>query len=68
MRARAAGQVSQERILADDDVDNPLDLKKASQKLVTAAYLLQAMPEPSMPEGRNLQCSKLRAPRLVCVR
>ena len=54
-RARAAGRVAQERILADDDVDNPLDLKRASQKLVTAAYLLQAMPEPSMPEGCNLR-------------
>jgi hypothetical protein len=38
--ARAAGRVAQERILADDDVDNPLDLKRASQKLVTTAYLL----------------------------
>ena len=43
--ARAAGCVAQERILADDNVDNPLDLKRASQKLVAAAYLLQAMPE-----------------------
>ena len=53
--AQAAGRVAQERILADDGVDNPLDLNRASQKLVTAAYLLQAMPKPSMPEGRNLR-------------
>ena len=42
-------------ILADDNVDNPLDLKRASQKLVAAAYLLQAMPEPSTTRGRNLR-------------
>ena len=54
-RAQAAGRVAQERILSDDGVDNPLDLNRASQKLVTAAYLLQAMPEPSTPEGRNLR-------------
>jgi hypothetical protein len=30
VRARAAGRVTQERILADDNVDNPLDLKRAS--------------------------------------
>ena len=40
MRARAVGHVAQERILADDDIDNPLDLKRACQKLVAAAYLL----------------------------
>ena len=54
-RARVAGRVAQERILADDDIDKPLDMKRASQKLVTVAYLLQAMPEPSTPEGRNLR-------------
>jgi len=53
--ARTAGRVTQEWILADYDVDNPLDLKRASQKLVAAAYLLQAMPETSTPEGRNLR-------------
>ena len=46
-RAQAAGRVAQERILADDNVDKSLELKRASQKLVAAAYLLQAMPEPS---------------------
>ena len=48
------GRVAQERILADDNVDNPLDLKRASQKLVTAAYLFQALPEPSTLVGCNL--------------
>ena len=47
------GRVAREWILVDDDVDNPLDLKRASQKLITMAYLLQAMTEPSTPEGRN---------------
>ena len=50
-----AGRVAQERILADNDVDNPLELKRASQKLVTAAYLLQAMPELSTPAGCNMR-------------
>ena len=49
------GRVARKRILADDNVDKPLDLKRASQKLIAAAYLHQAMPEPSMPEGRNLR-------------
>jgi hypothetical protein len=50
-RARAAGRVAQERILADDDVDNPLDLKRAKRKLVSAAYLLQAMPRTLYARG-----------------
>jgi hypothetical protein len=29
-RAQAVGRVARERIQADDDVDNPLDLKRAS--------------------------------------
>ena len=33
----------------------PPELKTACEKLVTAAYLLQAMPEPSMTSGRNLR-------------
>ena len=53
--AREAGCVARVQILADDDVDNPLDLNKASQKLTAAAFLLRAMPEPSTPEGRNLR-------------
>ena len=54
-RAQAAGRFARERILADDNVDKPLELQRASQKLVAAAYLLQAMPEPSTTEGRNLR-------------
>jgi hypothetical protein len=34
------GRVAREQILADDDVNNPLDLNRASQKLAAAAYLL----------------------------
>ena len=52
-RAQAVGRVAQERILADGN--KSLELKRASEKLVAAAYLLQAMPEPSMPSGRNLR-------------
>ena len=54
-RAQAAGRVTRERILADDNVDKPLELQRASQKLVASAYLLQAMPEPSTTKGRNLR-------------
>ena len=53
--AQAAGRVARERILADDNVDKPPELKTAGEKLVAAAYLLQAMPEPSMTSGRNLR-------------
>ena len=54
-RAQATGRVAQERILADDNIDKPLELQRASQKLVALSYLLQAMPEPSTTEGRNLR-------------
>ena len=53
-QARAAGCVARERILVDN-VDRPLELKTASEKLVATAYLLQAMPEPSTTPGRNLR-------------
>jgi hypothetical protein len=53
--AHAAACVARERILADDNVDKPPELKTAGEKLVAAANLLQAMPEPSMPSGRNLR-------------
>ena len=52
--AQAAGRVARERILANDNVDKPPELKTAGEKLIAAAYLLQAMPEPSTPSGRNL--------------
>jgi len=44
--AQAAGRVARERILADDNVDKSPELKTAGEKLVAAAYLLQAMPDP----------------------
>ena len=53
--AQAAGCVAWERILADDNVDKIPELKTAGEKLVAAAYLLQAMPEPSTTSGRNLR-------------
>ena len=54
-RAQAARCVTRDRILADDNVNKPLELKSASQKLIAVAYLLQAMPEPSTTEGRNMR-------------
>jgi len=39
-RTQAVGRVARERILADDNVDKSLELKRASRKLVAAAYLL----------------------------
>ena len=53
--AQTAGRVSRERILVDDNVDKTQELQTAGEKLVAAAYLLQAMPEPSTPSGRNLR-------------
>jgi hypothetical protein len=52
-RARELGKQARERINADFDVDNP-STPRASQKLITAATLLRAMPAPSTPEARNL--------------
>ena len=49
------GRAARERILADDNVDKPPELKTAGENLVAAAYLLQAMPEPSTTSGRNLR-------------
>jgi hypothetical protein len=53
-RARELGKQACERINADFDVDNPSTPPRASQKLIAAATLLQAMPAPSTPEARNL--------------
>jgi hypothetical protein len=53
-RAREAGRQARKRINADFNVDNPHTLPRASQKLITAATLLRAMPEPSTPEALNL--------------
>jgi len=54
-RAQVAGRAARKRILANDNVDKPPELKTAGEKLVAAAYLLQAMPEPSTTSGRNLR-------------
>jgi hypothetical protein len=51
-RARELGRQARDRINAD----NPDAPPRASQKLVAAATLLRAMPTPSTPEARNLQC------------
>jgi hypothetical protein len=52
--ARELGRQARDRINADFNVDNPDTPPRASQKLITAATLLRAMPAPSTPEARNL--------------
>jgi hypothetical protein len=52
--ARELGRRARDRINADFNVDNPDTPPRASQKLITAAILLRAMPSPSTPEARNL--------------
>lgn len=54
-RALAAGRMARARIENDDNIDNPLNLPRTSQKLVAAVALLRAMPEPSSPERRRLR-------------
>jgi hypothetical protein len=51
---RELGKHARERINADFNVDDPNTPPHTSQKLITAATLLQAMPAPSTPEARNL--------------
>jgi hypothetical protein len=53
-RARELGRQARDRINADFNVDDPNTPPRASQKLIAAATLLQAMPAPSTPEARNL--------------
>jgi hypothetical protein len=53
-RTRELGKQARERINADFDVDNPSTPPRASQKLITAATLLRAMPATLTPEARNL--------------
>jgi hypothetical protein len=48
------GKKVHECINANFDVNNPNTPPRASQKLITAATLLRAMPAPSMPEAQNL--------------
>jgi hexokinase len=51
---RELGKQARERINADFNVEDPNTPLHASQKLITTATLLQAMPAPSTPEARNL--------------
>jgi hypothetical protein len=51
---RELGKQARKRINVDFNVDNPNTPPRASQKLVAAATLLQAMPALSSPEARNL--------------
>jgi uncharacterized coiled-coil DUF342 family protein len=51
---RELGKQARERINADFNVDDPNTPPRRSQKLITAATLLRAMPAPSTPEARNL--------------
>jgi hypothetical protein len=53
-RARDLGRQARERINADFDVNNPNTPPRASQRLITTATLLRAMPAPSTPEAQNL--------------
>jgi hypothetical protein len=53
-RARELGKQARDRINADFNVDDPDTPPRASQKLIAAATLLQAMPAPLTPEARNL--------------
>jgi hypothetical protein len=55
-RVHELGRQARERIDADFNVDDPNTPPRASQKLITAAMLLRAMPAPSTPEARNLHC------------
>jgi hypothetical protein len=53
-RARELGIQARDRINTDFDVDNPDTPPRASQKLIAAATLLRAIPDPSTPEAPNL--------------
>jgi hypothetical protein len=53
-RVRELGKQAHERINVDFNVDDPNTPPRASQKLITAATLLHAMPALSRPEAQNL--------------
>jgi hypothetical protein len=53
-RVRELGKKARACIDADFNVDEPNTLPCASQKLITVATLLRAMPAPSTPVARNL--------------
>jgi hypothetical protein len=48
---RELGKQDRERINVDFNIDDPNTPPCASQKLITAVTLLQAMPTPLMPEA-----------------
>jgi hypothetical protein len=50
-RAHELGRQARDRINADFNIDNPDTPPRASQKLIAAATLLQAMPAPSTLEA-----------------
>jgi hypothetical protein len=52
--ARELRRQARERINTDFNVNYPNTPLRASQKLITAATLLRAMPAPSMPQAQNL--------------
>ena len=52
--------MARDRIMAEGRKGSPLGLPRASQKIIAAALLIRAMPEPSTPEGRNL-CKEAQA-------
>jgi hypothetical protein len=52
--AREAGRQARQHINTDFNVDDLHTPPRASQKLIAAATLLWAMPEPSTPEAHNL--------------
>jgi hypothetical protein len=54
-RACELGRQARERINADSNIDDQHTPSRASQMLIAPATLLRAMPEPSMPEARNLR-------------
>jgi hypothetical protein len=53
---RELGRQARDRINVDFNVNNSNTPPRASQKLIAAATLLQAMPAPSTPEAQNLHC------------
>jgi hypothetical protein len=53
-RVRELGKQAREHINTDFIVDDPNTPPRASQKLITAATLLGAMPALSTSEARNL--------------
>ena len=49
-KAREAGRVAQQQILANGHEGSPLGLPRASQKITAVALLIRAMLEPSTLE------------------